>query len=207
MPIKIAIVEDDVRYSNALRKILSSERDIKCVAQIFDGKNAVEELISAQPDIVLMDIRLPNILGFDIVSQLTTAMENMQFIMCTSCEDDDSIFASLKAGATGYMVKGDSMEKIIASVKEVYNGGAPMSIAVARRVLQYFHSERRFNEISLLTPAEKEVLKLLAKGLLYKEIADQKHVSIDTVKKHIGHIYRKLHVNNKIEAINKLHNM
>ncbi|UOE41688.1 response regulator transcription factor [Chryseobacterium suipulveris] len=204
MPITVAIVEDDRHYSNALKKILEADPEMNCVAQFFDGKSALADLKRYEPNVVLMDIRLPNMYGYDIVYNLATEMENTQFIMCTSFDDDENIFKSLKAGATGYLVKGDSMDKIIASIKEVYNGGAPMSFSVAKRVLQYFREERKVFELDSLTNTEKEILDMLAQGLLYKEIADKKTVSIDTVKKHIGHIYRKLHVSNKIEAINLL---
>ncbi len=202
MPIKVAIVEDDRHYNNALKKIIDYDADLLCVGQFFEGGEALKKLHSIEPDVVLMDIKLPNFLGTEIVSQLSTDMENTQFIMCTSFEDDENIFKSLKAGAAGYLVKGDSMEKIIASVKEVYNGGAPMSFSVAKKVLQYFKNEKKNFELNSLTVTEREVLEMLAQGLLYKEIADKKCVSLDTVKKHIGHIYRKLQVNNKIEAIN-----
>lgn len=202
MSIKIAIVEDDKHYSNALKKIINSDENLLCVAQLFDGKEAREKLIFYQPDVVLMDIRLPDILGYQIVAVLSTEMENTAFIMCTNYEDDESLFKSLKAGASGYLVKGDSMEKIISSIKEAYSGGAPMSFAVAKRVLQHFRQEHKNIELENLTPTEKEVLELLAQGFLYKEIADKKFVTIDTIKKHVGNIYRKLHVNNKVEAIN-----
>lgn len=202
MPIKIAIVEDDKHYSNALKKIINSDENLLCVAQLFDGKEAREKLIFYQPDVVLMDIRLPDILGYQIVAILSKEMENTAFIMCTNYEDNESLFKSLKAGASGYLVKGDSMEKIISSIKEAHSGGAPMSFAVAKRVLQHFRQEHKNIELENLTPTEKEVLELLAQGFLYKEIADKKFVTIDTIKKHVGNIYRKLHVNNKVEAIN-----
>ncbi|WP_232815828.1 response regulator transcription factor [Chryseobacterium capnotolerans] len=124
--------------------------------------------------------------------------------MCTSFEDDEKIFNSLKAGAMGYLVKGESMDKILSSIRDVYNGGAPMSFSIARKVLQHF--EKKLPEIKgfdELTDREKEILELLSQGLLYKEIADKSCISMDTVKKHVGNIYRKLHVNNKVEAINK----
>ncbi len=124
--------------------------------------------------------------------------------MCTSFEDDEKIFNSLKAGAMGYLVKGESMDKILSSIRDVYSGGAPMSFSIARRVLQHF--EKKLPEIKgfdELTKREQEILELLSQGFLYKEIADQKCISMDTVKKHVGNIYRKLHVSNKVEAINK----
>lgn len=204
MPINVAIVEDDQHYNNALKKIINFDEDLVCVAQFFDGEEAIAALPNTDADVVLMDIKLPSKIGIDIVSELSTEMENTQFIMCTSFEYDEMVFKALKAGATGYLLKGESMEKIISSVKEVYNGGAPMSFSVAKKVLGFFRGENSKNVLSQLTATEQEVLNLLSEGLLYKEIADRKNVSIDTVKKHIGHIYRKLHVNNKVEAINIL---
>lgn len=207
MPIKIAIVEDDHHYNNALKKIIGFDDELLCVGQFFEGKEALKKLKFCDPDVVLMDINMPQILGYDIVAKLSTDMENTQFVMCTSFEEDEYIFKSLKAGAAGYLVKGDSMEKIIQAVKEVYNGGAPMSFSVAKKVLKFFREEKKSVETGSLTPAESEILEMLAQGLLYKEIADKKNISIDTVKKHIGHIYRKLQVSNKIEAINKMNQM
>ncbi|KMQ70685.1 response regulator transcription factor [Chryseobacterium koreense] len=204
MPIKIAIVEDDRHYNNALKKIVDFDEELLCVQQFFEGRVAMRELAFCKPDVVLIDIKLPDISGTDIVHKLSAEMEKTQFIMCTSFEDEENIFKSLKSGASGYLVKGDSMGKIINAVKEVHNGGAPMSFSVAKKVLQFFREEKRNNETTILTQTEKEVLEMLAQGLLYKEIADKKCIALDTVKKHIGSIYRKLQVSNKIEAINKL---
>lgn len=203
-PIRVAIVEDDRNYSNSLKKIIEYDEELVCVGQFFDGQNALKLLEGCSPDVVLMDIRLPRMFGTDIVSKLSTTMENTQFLMCTSFEDDESIFNSLKAGAAGYLVKGDTMEKIISAIKESYSGGAPMSFSVAKKVLHYFRESKNDLTIYGLTATEKEILNLLAGGYLYKEIADRKCVTIDTVKKHIGHIYSKLQVSNKIEAINKI---
>lgn len=180
---------------------------MKVIAQFFDGNDAMQNLPDISPDVVMMDIQLQDMLGIEIIERLRKEMPNTQFIMCTSFDDDEKIFNSLKAGAMGYLVKGESMDKILSSIRDVYNGGAPMSFSIARRVLKHF--ERSLAEIKgfdELTEREKEVLELLSEGLLYKEIADKKCISIDTVKKHVGNIYRKLHVNNKVEAINKFNN-
>ncbi|MDQ0591806.1 NarL family two-component system response regulator LiaR [Chryseobacterium ginsenosidimutans] len=204
MSISIAIVEDEKNYNNALKKVINYQDDMKVIAQFFAGKDALENLSDIAPDVVMMDIQLQDMLGIEIIEKLKKEMLNTQFIMCTSFEDDDKVFNSLKAGAMGYLVKGESMEKILSSIRDVYNGGAPMSFSIARKVLNHF--ERKLPEIKdfgELTEREKEVLELLSQGLLYKEIADKKFISIDTVKKHVGNIYRKLHVNNKVEAINK----
>ncbi|MEN4761452.1 MULTISPECIES: response regulator transcription factor [unclassified Chryseobacterium] len=204
MSISIAIVEDEKNYNNALKKVIDYQKDMKVVAQFFDGKDALQNLSDFSPDVVMMDIQLQDMLGIEIIEKLKKELPNTQFIMCTSFEDDEKIFHSLKAGAMGYLIKGESMDKILASIRDVYNGGAPMSFSIARRVLQHF--ERKLPEIKgfdELTQREKEILELLSQGLLYKEIADQKFITLDTVKKHVGNIYRKLQVNNKVEAINK----
>lgn len=205
MSISIAIVEDEKNYNNALKKVINYQQDMKVVAQFFDGNDALKNLPDVSPNVVMMDIQLQDMLGIEIIEKLKKEMPETHFIMCTSFDDDEKIFNSLKAGAMGYLVKGESMDKILSSIRDVYNGGAPMSFSIARRVLQHFEKKlpeiKGFNE---LTEREKEILELLSEGLLYKEIADQKCISMDTVKKHVGNIYRKLHVNNKVEAINKL---
>ncbi|MCW1963288.1 response regulator [Chryseobacterium viscerum] len=205
MSISIAIVEDEKNYNNALKKVINYQQDMKVIAQFFDGNDAMQNLPAISPDVVMMDIQLQDMLGIEIIEKLRKEMPDTQFIMCTSFDDDEKIFNSLKAGAMGYLVKGESMDKILSSIRDVYQGGAPMSFSIARRVLKHF--ERKLPEIKgfdELTEREKEILELLSEGLLYKEIADRKCISIDTVKKHVGSIYRKLHVNNKVEAINKL---
>ncbi|PTT31865.1 DNA-binding response regulator [Chryseobacterium sp. HMWF028] len=207
MSISIAIVEDEKNYNNALKKVINYQQDMKVIAQFFDGNDAMQNLTDISPDVVMMDIQLQDMLGIEIIEKLRKEMPNTQFIMCTSFDDDEKIFNSLKAGAMGYLVKGESMDKILSSIRDVYQGGAPMSFSIARRVLKHF--ERNLPEIKgfdELTEREKEILELLSEGLLYKEIADRKCISIDTVKKHVGNIYRKLHVNNKVEAINKFNN-
>ncbi|WP_288443935.1 response regulator transcription factor [uncultured Chryseobacterium sp.] len=204
MSISIAIVEDEKNYNNALKKVIDYQKDMKVIAQFFDGNDAITNLPDISPDVVMMDIQLQDMLGIEIIEKLRKGMPNTQFIMCTSFDDDEKIFNSLKAGAMGYLVKGESMDKILSSIRDVYSGGAPMSFSIARRVLNHF--EKKLPEIKgfdELTEREKEILELLSQGLLYKEIADQKFISIDTVKKHVGNIYRKLHVNNKVEAVNK----
>lgn len=208
MSISIAIVEDEKNYNNALKKVINYQNDMKVIAQFFDGSDALRNLPDIAPDVVMMDIQLQDMLGIEIIEKLKKEMQGTQFIMCTSFEDDEKIFSSLKAGAMGYLVKGESMDKILASIRDVYNGGAPMSFSIARRVLSHF--ERVLPEIKgfdELTAREKEILELLSQGLLYKEIADKVFISIDTVKKHVGNIYRKLHVSNKVEAINKLNQL
>ncbi|MDV7698570.1 response regulator transcription factor [Chryseobacterium soli] len=204
MSISIAIVEDEKNYNHALKKVIDYQNDMKVAAQFFNGNDALQNLPDLVPDVVMMDIQLPDMLGIDIIEKVKKDMLNTQFIMCTSFEDDEKIFSSLKAGAMGYLVKGESMDKILSSIRDVHNGGAPMSFSIARKVLAHF--ERKDIDttgMDELTSREKEILELLSQGFLYKEIANKKFISLDTVKKHVGNIYRKLHVNNKVEAINK----
>ncbi|MFA5620197.1 MAG: response regulator transcription factor [Weeksellaceae bacterium] len=206
-PISVAIVEDDEFYNKSLKKIIGFDPGLVCVGQFFSGREALKNLKELHPDIVLMDIKLPDKTGVELVEQLSQEMEDTKFIMCTSFEDDKHIFDALKAGASGYLVKGESMDRIIASIKECHAGGAPMTFSIASKVLQFFREEKKEKPyLEELTKTENEVLEMLSTGMLYKEIADKKNVGIDTIKKQAGSIYRKLHVCNKTEAINKLRN-
>src|SRR5690606_1740175 len=203
--ISVAIVEDDKFYNNALKKIINFDGQLTCTGQFYNGSEALAELPGISPDIVLMDINLPEKSGTELVRELRPLLENSQFIMCTSFEDDSHIYDSLKAGASGYIIKGDSLEEIINAIKDCHRGGAPMSFSIARQILGFFHEKNEENAgLEELSKSENQVLKMLAEGLFYKEIADKKNISIETVKKHVRNIYVKLQVNNKIEAINKL---
>jgi len=204
MSISIAIVEDEKNYNNTLKKVIDYQTDMKVIAQFFDGNTALKNLSDISPDVVMMDIQLQDMLGMDIIVKLKKDMPTTQFIMCTSFEDDEMIFNSLKAGAIGYLIKGESMEKILSSIRDVYNGGAPMSFSIARRVLHYFEKKTaEIKDFEDLTKRETEIVELLSQGLLYKEIAEKIFISLDTVKKHVGNIYRKLQVSNKVEALNR----
>ncbi|MFY7843885.1 response regulator, partial [Chryseobacterium gambrini] len=125
MSISIAIVEDEKNYNNALKKVINYQDDMKVVAQFFDGNEALKNLSDLSPDVVMMDIQLQDMLGIEIIEKLRKGLPQTQFIMCTSFEDDEKVFNSLKAGAMGYLVKGESMDKILSSIRDVYNGGAP----------------------------------------------------------------------------------
>jgi len=204
MKITVAIVEDEKTYSNALKKIINHQDDLICIAQFFNGKDAKENLEKYHPQVVLMDVQLQDMYGTDVVKFARSLLPDTKFIMCTTYEDEDTIYEALKNGACGYLVKNESMQKITASVREAVDGSAPMSNVIAQKVLRFFQKRQTAeNELDLLTTKELEILRSLSEGFLYKEIADQKFISIDTVKKHIGNIYRKLQVANKIEAVNK----
>lgn len=207
MKIRIAIVEDEKTYSNALKKIINYQDDLTCIAQFFNGKDAIENLEIYHPEIVLMDIQLQDMLGTEVVKEVKPQLPDAKFIMCTTYEDEEMIYEALKNGASGYLLKDESMQRITDSIRDAANGSSPMSNLIAQKVLQFFQKKQTAEkDLETLTEKETEIIKLLSEGFLYKEIADQKCISIDTVKKHIGSIYRKLHVANKIEAVNKFKN-
>lgn len=201
MNIAVAIVEDDKNYNEALKRLVDRQDDMYCCAQFYRGRQAEKGLPSIQPDVVLMDIQLGDMLGIDVLKSTLPEIPDSRIIMCTTFEDEEKIFAALRAGASGYLVKGESLERILSSIREVYDDGAPMSQQIARKVIRHFSAEQKVT-LDILSPAENEVLHHLAQGLKYREIADQKHVTVDTVKKQIKSIYRKLDVSNKVEAIN-----
>ncbi len=203
MKISVVIVEDDKNYNNTLKRLIDYQPDLECTGQFFNGKSALENIPVLQPDVVIMDIHLHDFSGQEVIAKLKQNLPFTNFIMCTNFEDEENIFASLRCGAVGYLIKGESMEKIISSIKDAKNGGAPISNDIARKVLQYFQKQQSNKGIlEVLTATEMSILALLSDGFLYKEIADKKNISIETVKKHVTNIYKKLKVNNKVEAIN-----
>lgn len=197
----ISIIEDDVKFGLLLKKLIDSEPDMTCASIYTNLKSSLNDLASFTPDVVLLDVQLPDGLGSDYVQVLKKVSPTSLFIMCTSFEDDTYIFDSLKNGASGYIVKSASPEQLLTAIRDVLAGGAPMSSTIARKVVNYFQVESR--KLDELTPKENELLAFLAEGLFYKEIADKMHISIDTVKKHASTIYRKLQVSNRTEAVNR----
>jgi len=204
MPISVVIIEDDVHYNHALKKIIDYEAGMSCVGQCFSGREAIRQLPALHPDVAIVDINLKGMNGIEVMEQTKEACPRTQFIMCTCFEDDQNILKSLRAGAVGYLVKGENMEKIVASIREVNRGGVPLTAAVARRILQQFNPANELVAPQMLTKTENEILLLLAQGLSSREIACKKFISIDTVRKHASNSYRKLGVRNKVEAINKI---
>jgi DNA-binding NarL/FixJ family response regulator len=157
-----------------------------------------------QPDIVIMDISLPGMNGIECIRQVKDKSPGTQFMMFTVYENDEKVFEALKAGASGYLLKNTGLVNMIESLKELHDGGSPMSANIARKLVTVFRENERNDQlIKVLSNRENEILQLLAKGLLYKEIADQLSISVSTVRQHIHHVYEKLHVQNRTEAINK----
>jgi DNA-binding NarL/FixJ family response regulator len=202
--IAVAIVEDIKEIREGLRLLIDNSNDFSCGEVYASAEEALKQLPESQPDVVLMDIHLPGMNGIECLRQLKHKCEHTQFIMSTVYEDDDNIFESLKAGASGYLLKKTEPVKILEAIKEVFHGGSPMSTQIARKVIASFQTKHGIDDTDILTPKEKEILKALSKGLRYKEIAYEMHISIETVRSHVRRIYEKLHVQSRTEALNKV---
>lgn len=205
MSISIAIVEDLDVVRNGLKDFISLSTDFLVVGAYKSGEEALQKLPEIKPDIVIMDINLPGMNGIECIRQVKDKSSGTQFMMFTVYENDDKVFEALKAGASGYLLKNTGLLQIAESVKELHEGGSPMSANIARKMVNLVRgdSDKKTPFLDLLSPREKEILQLLAKGLLYKEIAEQLNITTGTVRIHIHKIYEKLHVQNRTEAINK----
>ena len=204
MSISIAIVEDLDVVRNGLKDFISLSTDFIVIGSFKNGEEALEHLPEIKPDIVIMDINLPGMNGIECIRQVKDKSPCTQFMMFTVYENDDKVFEALKAGASGYLLKNTGLLHIAESVKELHEGGSPMSANIARKMVNLFRDNDKKNPfLDLLSNREKEILQLLAKGLLYKEIAEQLGITTGTVRIHIHKIYEKLHVQNRTEAINK----
>lgn len=204
MSISIAIVEDLDVVRNGLKDFISLSTDFLVVGSFKTGEEALQKLPEIKPDIVIMDINLPGMNGIECIRQVKDKSSSTQFMMFTVYENDDKVFEALKAGASGYLLKNTGLLHIAESVKELHEGGSPMSANIARKMVNLFRdSDKKTPFLDLLSNREKEILQWLAKGLLYKEIAEQLNITTGTVRIHIHKIYEKLHVQNRTEAINK----
>jgi DNA-binding NarL/FixJ family response regulator len=182
--------------------LLQGSPGFSCVAAYANGEDALASLPEVKPDVVLMDIDLPGINGIECIITLKAMNLPVQFIMLTVMEDSDAIFNSLSAGASGYLMKHTPPSKLLEAIEEVHRGGSPMSSEIARKVVESFQSSVVGTNIAYgLTKREEEILSYLAKGYLYKEIADLTNISLDTVRSHIRHIYEKLQVKTRTQAI------
>jgi len=204
-PITLAIVEDDPRIREALSSLITFDEGLSLLCQCPSAEAALEELPALTPQVAIVDIGLPGINGIELVRQLAPDMPGTQFMMYTVHDSDQRVFEALKAGANGYLLKNASTERIRKAVYELVQGGAPMSTAVARRVIDHFRpiQERNEQHEEPLTPREYEVLAMLAEGLTYKEIAERLGIATSTVGQHVHAIYRKLHVQTRTEAVNR----
>ena len=204
MSIAVSIVEDDARVRASLVKLIDSSAGYRCVSNHSSAEDALREIPKFRPDVVLMDINLPGVNGVECVRQLKPQLPGIQIIMLTVYQNTEHIFNALTAGATGYLLKQTPPVELLAAIKEVHAGGSPMSGHIARKIVQSFQLTAPLSaEAQSLSPREAEVLALLAKGFLYKEIAESMKVTYATVHTHIRHIYEKLHVRSRTEAVAK----
>jgi DNA-binding NarL/FixJ family response regulator len=216
MTISVCIVDDNKDIRSALEQIVLMAEGYTLAGSFCDAEEALLKIPLVKPNVVLMDINLGDgESGIDCVRQLKPQNPEILFMMCTIYEEDEKIFEALTAGANGYILKKTAPAKLLDSLRELYEGGAPMSSQIARKVVNAFQiraaaadtigTSTQGKSISILSNRENEILELLAKGMLYKEIAGRLFISQETVRKHVYHIYEKLHVNNRVEAINKFY--
>ena len=203
--IKVAIVEDNQVLAKSMEQLFNQTPDIRCVVSIKNLLNVVSVFQKAKPDVVLMDIGLPDISGIEGVRTLKNNFDHMQILMFTVFDDDEKIFEAIREGASGYLLKKSRPQEIIDAIRDLNEGGSPMSPSVARRVIQFFQAGPPLKEEDYqLTTREKEILFALVDGLSYKKIADKYYLSVHTIRKHISNIYEKLHVHSKSQAVAKV---
>lgn len=203
-PLRVAIVEDDPLLRADFTKLISRTDDMTCVGGFATAEEALVGLPSTSPDVMLVDINLPGMSGIELVRRMRLGGTGAQIVMLTTFDDATTVFESLKAGANGYVLKRAVLGELIDAIRDVASGGAPMTSAIARKVVQYFGQRGPAPEVETLTDREREVLVALSQGQQYKEIAADLGISINTVRKYIRTIYDKLHVNTRLEAVNKL---
>lgn len=209
MEIKVAIIEDSKEYQDILKVIVNGTAGFVCKKVYSNGKAAISGIRHEQVDVILTDLGLPDIEGTEIIKTLKSEFPAIQFIVISISDDEEKIFEALTAGAEGYLTKDTNHSKIIESIHQVLNGGAPMSAGIARKVLRFFSgstSEMAETYKNVLTKRETEVLELLVQGLSYKAIGERMYISVETVKTHCHNIYKKLHVKSKDALISKVYN-
>ena len=204
MAINVAVVEDDVRVRGSLARLIDSAKGFCCVSQHPTAENALTELPVTKPDVVIMDVNLPGMNGVECVRRLKELLPETQVVMLTVYENTNIIFSALSAGASGYLLKQSSPEQLIDAIRDVHAGGSPMTSHIARKVVASFQEViDPVHEYEKLSLREQEVLDYLARGFLYREIAEKLNISYTTVHTHIRHIYEKLHVRSRTQAVAK----
>ncbi len=203
MTIRVAIFDDNKDRRESLKYLVEMQDDMECCGIFDDCSNVVNDIAAADPQIVLMDIEMPKVNGIEGVKLIKTNFPDVFVLMQTVYEDDENLFESIKAGASGYLLKKATPEKIIEAIHEVMSGGAPMSPTMANKVLRFFQSQGAAQNDYSLTDREKNILALLVDGLSYKMIADRENISFHTVNSHVRKIYEKLHVHSLGEAVSK----
>jgi DNA-binding NarL/FixJ family response regulator len=200
----VSIVEDDAITRDGLRNLIEQSPGLRCVGAYGSAEEALQQFPRQPSDVVLMDINLPKMSGIECVSRLKRATPGVQVLMLTVYEKPDAVFQALRAGASGYLVKRTAPRNLLAAIQDVLTGGSPMSSHIARRVVQYFNQLGPSTDVTTnLSPREREILEMLANGDFYKEIAEKLGIGLTTVRSHIQHIYEKLHVHTRTEAVAK----
>lgn len=186
--------------------MIDASPDFHCVGAYEDAESLIKVFNQLNVDVVLMDINLPGLSGIQCIGQLKDLRPEIQFLVVTNYEDADKIFAALSAGATGYLLKNISVPKLHEAIIDIYQGGSPMSMQIARKIVNSFSGRGKNKELfEKLTNREREVIELLDKGYLYKEIASQLSIKLETVRTYIRCIYEKLHVHTRTDALNKIY--
>jgi DNA-binding NarL/FixJ family response regulator len=204
MATRVSIVEDDQRIRASLSLLVESSPGFCCLGAYGTGEEALKQIPGNLPEVVLMDINLPSMSGVDCVRQLKNLLPAIQVVMLTVYNDTDLIFQALRAGASGYLLKGVKPSKILEAIEEVKHGGAPMSSYIARKVVQSFQKPQPLSQpADNLSQRERQVLDYVAQGYINKEIADALAISLETVRSHLKSIYDKLHVRSRTEAVVK----
>jgi DNA-binding NarL/FixJ family response regulator len=204
MSISVAIVDDNPEIRRNLSRYIGEAPGFRCACACASGEEALRVIPQSPPDVVLMDIQMPGMSGIACTASLKERLPSVPVMMLTVYEDNDAIFNALKAGASGYLLKRSAPAKLLESIKELHRGGAPMTSEIARKVIEsFFKAKPAAHAQDKLTAREEEILECLAKGYVTKEIADKLSVSYDTVRYHLKHIYDKLHVHSRTEAVIK----
>jgi len=204
MSIRVAIVEDDAGVRETLKKIVQKAPMLSFEGAYGSAEEAFDPITFNRPDVALVDINLPGKSGITLVAELKARVPKLQVMMITVYEDGDRIFDSLQAGASGYLLKRAHPQEIVQGIIQLHAGGAPMSAEVARKVVDFFKRRTKVeSELKQLSARETEILRELSKGYRYKEIADRLNIGIETVRTHVHHIYEKLHVESRVEAVMK----
>jgi DNA-binding NarL/FixJ family response regulator len=205
MPVTVSIVEDNAGVRESFALVLNGAPNLRCLGAYASAEEALASIPAAPPDVILMDIHLPGMSGITCVARLRPMLRKVQILMLTRFEESDTIFQALRAGASGYLVKNIPPAELVQAIEQVHAGGAPMSMQIARKVISHFQSiSKPADGMESLTQREQEVLQLLAKGRLQKNIAGTLGISVNTLRTHLRSIYEKLHVHSRTEATLKL---
>jgi DNA-binding NarL/FixJ family response regulator len=205
--ISVAIVEDNRTLREGFETHINRTPDMQCICACSTVSDAVNRIPESDPDVILMDVQLPDGTGIECTAKIKELLPDVQIVVVTVYADSDRIFQALQAGACGYLLKRATPKRIIEAIREAHEGGVPMTPEIARKLIGQFRAPAQAAaEVETLTSREAEVLQLVTQGMANKEIADRMNVSVNTVKWHLRHIYDKLHVNSRVEAVIKFKN-